>query len=211
LARRAKFRFTETPNQVSIPAIPFRQEGRSRVVTNAGWDVVDATASARMAVAGRDEPRERCAGAQDERRFSVRQNCVVLTPQRLALSLAEVLRAQPGGQNHIREATVSNKPDRRGEHSISRKAITQGMPDASAEPVCSCAHPLSHCARDRGLQRAPGIPCALFSRVNFAKTRARRAARLRSHVRHEARRIYEDDNSSTAVEVVRLRKEHVLP
>src|ERR1700730_155927 len=29
------------------PAIPFRQEGRSRVVTNAGWDVVDARASAR--------------------------------------------------------------------------------------------------------------------------------------------------------------------
>ena len=40
-----------------------------------------------MAVAGRVEPRERCAGAQDERRFSVRQNCVVLTPQRLASSL----------------------------------------------------------------------------------------------------------------------------
>jgi hypothetical protein len=28
------------------PAVLFRQEGRSRVVTNAGWDVVDATASA---------------------------------------------------------------------------------------------------------------------------------------------------------------------
>ena len=29
------------------PAVPFREEGRSRVVTNAGWDVVDARASAR--------------------------------------------------------------------------------------------------------------------------------------------------------------------
>ena len=29
------------------PAVPFRQEGRSRVVTNVGWDVVDARASAR--------------------------------------------------------------------------------------------------------------------------------------------------------------------
>src|SRR5665213_535982 len=29
------------------PAVPFRQEGRSRVVTNAGWDVENATASAR--------------------------------------------------------------------------------------------------------------------------------------------------------------------
>jgi hypothetical protein len=35
--------------QITDPtaAVPFRQEGRSRVVTNAGWDVVDATAPAR--------------------------------------------------------------------------------------------------------------------------------------------------------------------
>src|ERR1700722_13837272 len=52
-----------------------------------------------MAVAGRDEPRERSAGAQDERRCSVRQKRVVLTPQWSASSLAEVSRAQPGGQN----------------------------------------------------------------------------------------------------------------
>ena len=31
-------------------------------------------------VAGRVEPRERFTGVQDERRFSVRQNRVVLTP-----------------------------------------------------------------------------------------------------------------------------------
>ena len=41
---------------------------------------MDARASARRAVAGRVEPRERLAGAQDERRLSVRQNRVVLTP-----------------------------------------------------------------------------------------------------------------------------------
>ena len=41
-----------------IPAIPFRQEGRSRVVTNVGWDVVDARALACTAVTGRVEPRE---------------------------------------------------------------------------------------------------------------------------------------------------------
>ena len=34
------------------PAVSFRQEGRSRVVTNAGWDVVDATASARLRLQG---------------------------------------------------------------------------------------------------------------------------------------------------------------
>jgi hypothetical protein len=38
--------------------ILFRQEGRSRVVTNVGWDVVDARALACIAVTGRVEPRE---------------------------------------------------------------------------------------------------------------------------------------------------------
>ena len=36
-------------------------------------------------------------------------------------------RARPGQGAKFREATVSNKPDRRGEHDISRKAIAQGM------------------------------------------------------------------------------------
>ena len=33
-----------------------------------------------MAIAGRDEPRERFCGARDDRRFSGRQSRVVLTP-----------------------------------------------------------------------------------------------------------------------------------
>jgi hypothetical protein len=110
-----------------------------------------------VAVAGRVEPRERFAGAQDERRFSVRQNRVVLTPQRLASSLRRFCEPNRADKTNS-QATVSNKPDRRGEHGISRKAITQGMPDASAEPVCSCVHPLSHCARDRGCSVHPAFP-----------------------------------------------------
>jgi hypothetical protein len=54
----------------------------------------------------------------DERHGGGRRNRVVLTPH--GRRLAEVLRAQPGGQNHIREATVSKKPDRRGEHENKR-------------------------------------------------------------------------------------------
>ena len=57
-----------------------------------------------------------------------------------------------------REVTVTNKPDHRGERGISRKAITQGMPGASAELVCSCAHPLLLCARDRGCSAHPAFP-----------------------------------------------------
>src|SRR6185437_7660093 len=40
--------------------------------------------------------------------------------------------------------TVTRRIRRRGERGISRKAATQGMPGASAEPVCSCA-PFSIC------------------------------------------------------------------
>jgi hypothetical protein len=38
-----------------LPACPVlsRQEGRIAIVTNAGWDAVDATASARKVIAGR--------------------------------------------------------------------------------------------------------------------------------------------------------------
>jgi hypothetical protein len=130
------------------PAVPFREEGRSRVVTNAGRDVVDATASARIAVAGRVEPRERLTGAQDERRFSVRQNRVVLTPVAGAKSVVAT-QTRPGLRSHLNPpTTVTRRIRRRGERGISRKAITQGMPDASAEPVCSCAHFLVHLAHE---------------------------------------------------------------
>jgi len=51
------------------PAVPFRQEGRSRVVTNAGWDVVDARASARKTSQGELNLVSDLEGAQDERRL----------------------------------------------------------------------------------------------------------------------------------------------
>ena len=63
-----------------IPHRPVPTEGRFAIVTNAGWDAVDATASGAQAVAGRDEPRERSAGVQDDRRLSGRQSRVVLAP-----------------------------------------------------------------------------------------------------------------------------------
>jgi hypothetical protein len=67
-------------------------------------------------------------------------------------------------------ATVANKPDRRGEHGISRKTIAQGMPGCSGEPVVTslvCFF-ISH-ARLR-VQRAPGIPCALCCRGRFTQS-----------------------------------------
>ena len=95
-------------------------------------------------------------GAQDERRF-----------ERTAKPCGPDTRCwcQVGGDSSTRPGRISLNPPttvtrrirRRGEHGISRKAITQGMPGASAEPVCSCA-PFSICVRDRGCSAPPAFP-----------------------------------------------------
>jgi hypothetical protein len=60
---------------------------------------------------------------------SGRRSRVVLTPRRWR----QVVWSDPRGDG-------GNKAGHRGERAISRKTIAQGRPDASAEPVCSCAH-----------------------------------------------------------------------
>ena len=50
----------------------------------------------------------------------------------------------------------------RGERVISRKAIAQGMSDVLRCPVCSCAHFLCTLRMRSRVQRASGIPCALW-------------------------------------------------
>src|SRR6266849_3874294 len=50
---------------------------------------------ARKAIAGRDEPRERSASVQDDRRFSGRQSRVVLAPV-AGVKFAEAKSARPG-------------------------------------------------------------------------------------------------------------------
>jgi hypothetical protein len=53
-----------------IQTRPAPTEGRFAIVTDVVRDAVDARASgAQVAIAGRDEPRERSAGVQDDRRF----------------------------------------------------------------------------------------------------------------------------------------------
>jgi hypothetical protein len=128
-------------------AVPFRQEGRIAIVTNAGWDVVDARASARQGGrrAGSQRTCERFSKARRTNDVSsVRQNRVVLTPVAGAKS-AVIIQTRPGLNDRKHPpTTVTRRIRRRGEHGISRKAATQGMPGASAEPVCSCA-PFSIC------------------------------------------------------------------
>src|SRR5882757_5128065 len=97
-------------------------------------------------------------GAQDERRLArlsllaktggcVRQSRVVLAPVAgVKLLVADAI--QPDRFSLKPAATVTRRIRRRGERDISRKAIAQGMPDASAEPVCSCAHFFVHFAHE---------------------------------------------------------------
>ena len=79
---------------------------------------------------------------------SVRQNRVVLTPVAGAKSAVTILTRPGSNRRKNPPTTVTRRIRRRGEHGISRKAATQGMPGASAEPVCSCAHPLLSIAHE---------------------------------------------------------------
>jgi hypothetical protein len=67
---------------------------------------------------------------------------------------------QVGGSSPVDDG--GKKADHRGEHAISRKATAQGMSDCLRCPVCSCAHFLCTLRMRPRVQRASGIPCALF-------------------------------------------------
>src|ERR1700754_1236828 len=63
-------------------------------------------------------------------------------------------------------AMVTRRIRRQGERGVSRKAIAQGMSDASAEPVCSCAFfTRAFCTRDRGCSGHPAFPAPSNFRV----------------------------------------------
>jgi len=77
---RKNFPLSFTPKSVAFSVLSrLDKRGGSRVVTNAGRDAVDARASGAMCVR-RAVFREWTLAAQDERRWSVRQNRVVPTP-----------------------------------------------------------------------------------------------------------------------------------
>jgi hypothetical protein len=132
-------------------------------------------------IAGRVS-RERLQRA-DERCCGVQQNRVVLAPV-AGVKSAEVF-ASPTGRDKTFNPpmTVTRRIRRRGERGISRKAIARGMPEclrlylyARVRFLMCILH-----ARPR-VQRAPGIPCALFRARDFSTTRAHRAAGSRNCV-----------------------------
>ena len=75
------FPFRPDPNQMHIHCrlVPTRGAIARRHERGAGCGGRESVRHA-MAIAGRDEPRERSASVQDDRRFSGRQSRVVLAP-----------------------------------------------------------------------------------------------------------------------------------
>ena len=144
---------------------PVPQEGRWPSSRTLGRGAVDAAVPARIGWSQGGFYRsvsDRSASA-DERCCCVRQNRVVLTPQRLASSLAEVLRARPGGQNlnprgdGVKQARSPGRARYRPLKPLRRESRI-----ASAGPVCSCACFCTILHTRPRVQRASGFPCALF-------------------------------------------------
>ena len=118
------------------------------------WHIYRHPVPTRGAYHDRHERGTGCGGrrcADNERRESVRQRRVVLTP-RCWRQVSGSSPASDGGK----------KAGHRGELVISRKAIAQGMSDCLRCPVCSCAHFLCTLRMRPRVQRASGFPCALF-------------------------------------------------
>jgi hypothetical protein len=93
------------------------QEGRIAIVTNAGWDVVDAAASARKCSQGGF--RERATARRTNGAIRVRQNRVVLTPVagaksaeagRLNRALASHQSADDGDKTNSSPGRARHKP-----------------------------------------------------------------------------------------------------
>jgi hypothetical protein len=180
------FRFFCRANQFYqlAPSFPGKRGG-SRVVTNAGWDAVDAAASARKVIAGRarlvsDRPARRTNGAG-----CVRQNRVVPTPVAGAkLPVADTI--QPDAISHQAGSDgdkTNSSPGRARHKPSSHRAGNAGLPPLNLYARVRISLCIWH-TRPR-VQRAPGIPCSLFSmrEKRSAKTRALSTARRRRHIR----------------------------
>jgi hypothetical protein len=118
-------------------------------------------------MAGRvDEACERSQARGREMLQRTAKSCGPDAPT-LASSFAEEKSAQPGADIPYSRATVANKPGHRGARHKPLKPLRAGMPGDSGVLVYSCAyyHYKAH-TRPR-VQRAPGIPHALYGGGRF--------------------------------------------
>jgi hypothetical protein len=160
------FCFALDPNQFTDSHRLVRPEGRSRVVTTAGRDAVDARAQGAQAIAGRDEPRERSASVQDDRRFFAYGEAVSFWHPLLVSSWRRRDQARPGLiEPLIRQRRWQKRIRRQGERGISRKTIARGMPGLLR---CTCGDytrvPLHIRTRGCGCIGHPAFPAPSVTR-----------------------------------------------
>ena len=91
---------------------------------------------------------------------------MVLTPRRWR---------QVGGS--IPLATVTRKPDHRGDHVISRKTIARGMPGDAGEPVVTNSYALLFCMRGCGRIERPAFPAPSEVQMALPPAKLARSAR----------------------------------
>ena len=76
----------------------------------------------------------------------------------------------------IAAATVTKKPDHRGEHEVTGTTIAQGMPECFGEPVVTNSYDFYLCIRGCGCVEHPAFPApSVFGGTIFARTRRQRS------------------------------------
>jgi hypothetical protein len=120
--------FASRPTQIRCisPDVPFPLEGRIAIVTDVGdgmrWT---RERQARMAIAGRDEPRERWAARRMIGAFAYGEAVSFWHPL-LVLNSRRQSRPNRAGQTLIRGRRWQKGTRRRGERGVSRKTIACG-------------------------------------------------------------------------------------
>jgi hypothetical protein len=138
-------------------------EGRWPSSRTLGRDAVDAAAPARLR---RSQGGISVSDSRARRRTVLLRTVKSCGPDasKVGVKLVEVLRTRPGGQSLNPPMTVPKKPDRRGEHEISRKTIACGNAGRSRcdRGDYSCA--FYPCTRGCGCIGHPAFPTPSFGR-----------------------------------------------
>jgi hypothetical protein len=113
------FLFARDPNHIHILPVSSLNEGRIAIVTDVGWDAVDAAASARNEIAGRASARERLTA---RRRTALKRTAKPCGPGTRCWCQVGGGFASPTGFGNTFNplTTVTRRIRRRGEHDISR-------------------------------------------------------------------------------------------
>ena len=152
------FRCSSDPNQWLFPRCPVSTRGADRASSRTRdgmrWtqqrQARDVVRRAGFPVSGH--------GAQDDRRCSVRQNRVVLTP--VAGAKLPVANSTQPDRSAIKPAAMEAKGIRlQGERDISRQPIAQGMPECSGcTCMLMCASSALSAHETAGASRRPAFP-----------------------------------------------------